>query len=248
MVWAWMAIRLTARSLASEPSRSTTRPVGSPKRGARLVSTATRSPSSACAVLPAGMASCLPSIFLSTGSSRPPPFGAFAENPQHAVLGMVDDLDDAAAVADAVVFLGFLDVQQHAVADAGGFAGLCLARGVNADFRRGPVRLFVPFVGRGEQFAVAIARGDVGEHGGGQGAGVVQLLAPLLDRAFGSQIAQHALELGAHGVLEPEGTGDFAGADFAGPLADEGENVSLGGEGGCSFGLFVQNRFSCACA
>ncbi len=58
------------------------------------------------------------------------------ENPQHARLGMVDDLDDAAAVADAVVFVGFLDVQQHAVAEAGGFAGPCFARNGNADFRR----------------------------------------------------------------------------------------------------------------
>ena len=130
------------------------------------------------------MASSLPSIFLSTGSSRPPPCGSFAENAEHAVLGVVDDLDDAAAVADAVVVVGFLDPQQHAVADAGGFAGLRLARTVNADFRRGPVRLLVPFVGRGDQFAVAVARGDVGEHGRGQGAGMMQLLAPLLDRAF----------------------------------------------------------------
>ena len=75
---------------------------------------------------------------------------ALAENSQHAVLGMVDDLDDAAAMADAVVFLGLVHVQQHAVADAGGLAGPRLARGVNADFRRRSVRLFVPFVGGGD--------------------------------------------------------------------------------------------------
>ncbi len=159
---------------------------------------------------------------------------------------MIDDLDDAAAVADAVVFFGFLHMQQHAVADAGGLMGPRLARGVNADFRCGPVRLLVPFVGGGDEFAIAIARGHVGQHGGGQGAGVMQLFVPLLDRAFVGEFAQHALEFGAHGVLEAEGAGDLAGADFAGPLADEGENVSLGGEGGCSFGWFVQNRFSCA--
>ena len=79
----------------------------------------------------------------------------------------------------------------------------------------------------------AIARGDVGEDGGGQGAGVMQLLAARLDRAVVGEVAQHALELGAHGVLEAEGAGDLAGADLAGPLADEGENVSLGGKGGC---------------
>ncbi len=241
-----MAIRLTARSLASEPSRSTTRPVGRPKRGARLVSTATRSPSCASSVRRRN-AEFLAEHLLVDRLQPAAAVRGFAENPQHAVLGMVDDLDDAAAVADAVVFLGFLDVQQHAVADAGGFAGLRLARGVDADFRRGPVRLLVPFVGGGDEIAVAVARGDVGEHGGGQGAGMMQLFVPLLDRAFVGEFAQHALEFGAHGVLEAEGAGDLAGADFAGPLADEGENVSLGGEGGCSFVLvFVQNRFSCA--
>ena len=96
------------------------------------------------------------------------------------------------------------------------------------------------------QVAVGVARGDVGQDGGGQGAGVVQFLAALLDRAVVGQFAQQALELGAHGVLEAEGAGDLAGADLAGLLADEGENVSLGGEGGCSLGWFVQNRISCA--
>ena len=159
---------------------------------------------------------------------------------------MVDDLDDAAAVTSAVVFFGFLDTQQHAVADAGGLAGPRLARSVDADLRRRPVRVFVPFVGRGDQLAVAVARGDVGEHGRGQRAGMVQLLAAFLDRAFVGEFAQHALEFGAHGVLQAEGAGDLAGADLAGLLADEGENVSLGGKGGCFFVLLVQNRFSCA--
>ena len=68
---------------------------------------------------------------------------------------------------------------------------------------------------------------------------MVQFLAALLDRAFVGHFAQHALEFGAHGVLEAEGAGDFAGADFAGLLGDEGEDVSLGGEGGCRLvGLF----------
>ena len=117
-----------------------------------------------------------------------------------------------------------------------------ILRGIgNADLRRRPVRLFVPFVGRGDEIAVGVARGDVGEHGRGQGAGVVQLLVALFHRAFVGEFAQHALELGAHGVLETEGAGDFAGADLAGLRANEGENVSFGGEG-VGFGLFVQNE------
>ena len=100
---------------------------------------------------------------------------------------MIDDLDDAAAVADAVVFFGFLDMQQHAVADAGGLAGPRFARGVDADLRRRPVRVFVPFVGRGDELAVAVARGYVGEYGRGQRAGMVQFLAAFFDRAVVGQ-------------------------------------------------------------
>ena len=94
------------------------------------------------------------------------------------------------------------------------------------------MRLLVPFVRRGDQLAVGVARGDVGEHGCGQGAGLVQLLAALLDRAFVGEIAQHALEFGARGVLQAEGAGDFAGADLAGAFADEGESSALEGRRG----------------
>lgn len=56
---------------------------------------------------------------------------------------------------------------------------------------------------------------------------MVQLLAPLFDGAFVGELAQQALEVGAERVFQPEGTCDFAGTDFAGLGADEGENVSL---------------------
>ncbi len=76
----------------------------------------------------------------------------FAENPQHAVLGMIDDPDDAGGEA---FFVGVVvEPQQHAVAHARRVARLRVARRVNADFRRRPVRVLVPFVGRGDQFAV----------------------------------------------------------------------------------------------
>ena len=152
------------------------------------------------------------------------------ENAEHALLGVIDDLDDAATMADAVVVLGFFDAQQDAVANAGGISGPRLARHMYADFRRGAVGRLIPFVRRGDEVAVAVARGDVGEHGRRQCAGMMQLLASLFDRAFVGEIAQHALELGTHGILQPEGASDFAGADFAGVVADEGENVSLGGK------------------
>ena len=70
----------------------------------------------------------------------------FAENPQHAVLGVVDDLDDTAAVANFVIFFGFLNSEEDAVANTGSFSGPYLARQMNTDFWRGAMRFLVPFV------------------------------------------------------------------------------------------------------
>ena len=91
---------------------------------------------------------------------------------EHALLGVVDHLDDPAAVADVLV-VDLLDAKQRAVSDAGGFARLYTAR-QDADFRRGPERL-VPFGRRCDQFAIGVARGDVREGNRGQGAGMMQL-------------------------------------------------------------------------
>ena len=55
--------------------------------------------------------------------------GQRAEDAEHALLGAVDDLDDAAAMADRVALVAdLLDAQQRAVADAGDFARPRLAR------------------------------------------------------------------------------------------------------------------------
>ena len=69
------------------------------------------------------------------------------------MLGTVDDPDDAAAQAVGIVRR---QAQQHAVAEAGGFAGLGLARNEDADRGVAPSGL-VPFVGRGDQVAVGVA-------------------------------------------------------------------------------------------
>ena len=88
MPCAWIAIRLTARSLGNEPSRSFTRAVGRPKRPWRPISAATRSPSTAPSVAPGGMASSRPSCFLSTGESRPPPPGSARKMPSTRCLAL----------------------------------------------------------------------------------------------------------------------------------------------------------------
>ena len=43
-----------------------------------------------------------------------------------------------------------------------------------------------------------------------------ELFAPLLDHAVIGEIAQHRSQRRPVGILEPEGAGDFAGADGAG--------------------------------
>ena len=86
--------------------------------------------------------------------------GQAAKNPQHAVLGAVDELYDAAA---GLLLAVLLDADQGAVADAGGFTGLGPARRRDADHRRRAMRLFVPFGRPCQQLAVFISPGDVGE-------------------------------------------------------------------------------------
>ena len=54
--------------------------------------------------------------------------------------------------------------------------------------------------------------------------------------------SQQALEIGAERVLQSEGACDFAGADFAGLVTDEGEDVGLGGEGRCFLSVRFQNK------
>src|SRR5262249_58148926 len=93
--------------------------------------------------------------------------GEAAVDADDAMLGAVDDLDDAARVTDAVAVLaGLLDAKQHAVANAGGVARPRPARHEHADFRRGAVRLLVPLGRLSDQLAVGIARAAIGEPGG----------------------------------------------------------------------------------
>ena len=193
MPWAWMAMRLTAFSVASEPSRSITFAVGRPSRPLRATSTATRSPSSAPLTAEAAIVSSRPRFFLSIGTSRPPS-PDLAEHAEHAVLGAIDHLDGAAVVVDGVVAVGrFLDPQQRLVADPRHLDRPRPARHVQADFRRLAVGLAVPFGGNRDQLAVGIASGDVGEDDARQDAGVVELLAVLFDVAFVGEVAQHLL-------------------------------------------------------
>ena len=104
--------------------------------------TAIRSPSCASLVASRGIVSSLPSCFLSTGTSRPPPPGSARKMPSARALALSMILMTRPGVAD-VVLAGFLDAQQRAVADAGDFAGPRLARRQRCGFsaaRRGRPR------------------------------------------------------------------------------------------------------------
>src|SRR5262249_52876788 len=106
------------------------------------------------------------------------------EDPQYAVLGMIDDLNDASTVPNPVLFLRLVDTEQHAVADTGCFARTQLAWNMDADFGWGAVRFLVPFVGRGDKITIAVARRHIGQNSRGQGARMMQFLPTLFDRSF----------------------------------------------------------------
>jgi hypothetical protein len=143
-----------------------------------------------------------------------------AENAERAMFGAVDKLYDPSA---CFVSGRPLDANERTVADAGDFVGTGPARRMDADDRRRAVGLFIPFGRAGQELAVAIAPGDVGKNDWWQSAGVMQPFAPPIDAAFIGQIAKHALERGAVGVLSAEGAGDFTDADLTAALADEGD-------------------------
>ena len=111
-----------------------------------------------------------------------------------------------------------------------------------------PVRLLVPFGRNRDQFAVGVAAADIGQHDRGQGAGMMQLLLALIHAALVGELAQHALELGAVGVLEAEGARDLARADTARLLADEGEDLLLGRIGWFALGAFHEIWFREGCS
>ncbi len=116
--------------------------------------------------------------------------GNAAKDAEHAVLGAIDELDDAAA---RLLIVGAFDAQQRAIADTGGFAGPRATRRSDANDRRGAVRRFVPFGRPRQELAVGVAAGNVGEHHGRQGAGVMQPFAVAVDLTLVGQFAQHAV-------------------------------------------------------
>ncbi len=187
-----------------------------------------------------------PERFLVDRNEPPAALRQLAENPEHAVLGAIEDLDHASGVADLfVAAANFVNAQEHAIADARSFAGLGTAGDDDPDFRR---RRRVPASSHSAGAAINSPSGSrpvmsASDHRR-QCARLMQLLAALLDGAAIGEIAQHALELSARGILQAEGARDFAGADFAGAFANKGDELLLGRKSGVLFGLvFGQFNF-----
>ena len=99
-----------------------------------------------------------------------------AENAERADLGLVDDLDDAAGIADGIISPVSSTRSSARSPTPATSPGRAFARRGDADFRHRAVGVLVPFGRGGDQLAVGVAAGDIGERDVGQGAGVMQLL------------------------------------------------------------------------
>jgi hypothetical protein len=142
-----------------------------------------------------------------------------AKYTEHTVLGTVYQFDDARR---RFLFVGSVDAQQSAIADAGNFSRLGAARNGDANDRRRAMGVFVPFGGARQQFAVTIAAGNVGKHNSGQRAGMMQALSSPFDVSAIGKLAQHAVERRPVRILRAKGAGDLARTHFAGALANKG--------------------------
>src|SRR5208283_3163559 len=102
-----------------------------------------------------------------------------------------------------------LDTYEDAGAQARGRRAVALGSGTtDQDSRRRP--LLVPFDGFRDEFAVAVALGDVGHHDRRQPALHLQRLAAAGDRALVLQILDKQLQLGLRLALDAESPGDVA--------------------------------------
>ena len=101
---------------------------------------------------------------------------------------------------------------------------------MDANCGRRAVGFFVPLGGDGEQFAIAVASGDIGHQHMRQRAGPMQRLAPVFDPSFVGKFAQHMFEGRTVGILQSERACKLTGANLAGLPANEGNEFVFGRE------------------
>ncbi len=230
MSWAWMAIRLTARSVFSEPSRSSTRATGRPKR---LLLDADRDQVAVLRIFggaragsraPCRAASCRPA----RAARRRPAARGRCRCARVLALSMILMTRPSSGRRR---HLGFPATRSSARSPTPATSCGRALRGVAMRiFGTGPCSSSSHSVG------VAISSPSLSRPvmsasvTSGRRAGLVQLLAPGFDVALVGQLAQHALQLDAAVVLQIEGAGDLARADLAGMFVDEGKDLVLAGK------------------
>ena len=137
------------------------------------------------------------------------------------------DLDHPPAIGGTVlVFVIAGNAQKGAIIDSRcGLARFGAAREGDEDARRGAVIRRIPIGGNGDQLAILVARDDIGEHHGRQHVLAGQALALAIDHAFLLELLEQMLEEDPVTTLDAEGARDFAAADLAGLLLDEGNDL-----------------------
>src|SRR5436190_19731529 len=96
---------------------------------------------------------------------------------------------------------------------------------MDSDLGGRPVRGLIPVCRNRNELAMGVARRDVGDYHMRQCPGMMQLSAAAFEPAFIGELAQHALERRAVGVLHAEGAGNLARAYFSRPAADECDKI-----------------------
>ena len=160
--------------------------------------------------------------------------GRGAIDGEGARLELVEDLDHPARIGGRLSpARGVeLDPHQDPRAQARRRRAVALAAGAAHDNARRR-RFLAPFGGPGDQFAVAVALGDVGDDERGQAALDGQRLAAARDGALGLQVLDEELQLRLGFALDAEGAGDVALGDPRGRAfaigrrrsADEGHDL-----------------------
>ncbi len=227
MPWAWIAIRLTARSLCERAE------LFLDAAGGQAEAPLPRHlDGDEIAVLGisggAGRDRNLaPELFLVDRRQPAGAAGQRAENAEHAMLGAVDDLDDPSAVADRLL-AGFRSTRSSARSPTPATSPGRARRGT-------ATRIFGAAPCASSSHSAGTATSSPSASRPVMSASTTEGRAPARCsfrrrrsmRPVVGEFAQHALERDAVGVLHIEGARDLARSDLARLRGDEGEEVLL---------------------
>ena len=137
---------------------------------------------------------------------------------------LVQELDEAALMANT----GLVDIaqaQERAVADSGRGSVTRLPPEGEANFRRLAVLGRIPLGGLGDELAVPVAAGDLGDDDLGQPSRDLKTAAASVDLAFFPEPPQQIVQFGFACGIQPEGAHDFAFRHAAAAFLNEGKQL-----------------------